>query len=41
LRISLDKSAHRGDTANMVADYTEEEIKKAHEILFNEGVKTK
>jgi 4-carboxymuconolactone decarboxylase len=23
----------------MVADYTEEEIKKAHEILFNEGVK--
>ena len=23
----------------MVADYTEQEIKKAHEILFNEGVK--
>lgn len=23
----------------MVAHYTEEEIKKAHEILFNEGVK--
>jgi 4-carboxymuconolactone decarboxylase len=23
----------------MVANYTEEEIKKAHEILFNEGVK--
>lgn len=23
----------------MVATYTEEEIKKAHEILFNEGVK--
>ena len=26
-------------TAKMVANYTEEEIKKAHEILFNEGVK--
>lgn len=23
----------------MVANYTEEEVKKAHEILFNEGVK--
>jgi hypothetical protein len=23
----------------MVAEYTEEEIKKAHEILFNEGVR--
>lgn len=23
----------------MTTDYTEEEIKKAHEILFNEGVK--
>jgi 4-carboxymuconolactone decarboxylase len=23
----------------MTANYTEEEIKKAHEILFNEGVK--
>jgi hypothetical protein len=27
------------NTAKMTANYTEEEIKKAHEILFNEGVK--
>lgn len=25
--------------ATMVADYTEEEVKKAHEVLYSEGIK--